>query len=330
MSCSTAFRRNEPTGSQVVLPTDMFVLSIPKGEDRVNAGLQLDANSTNLQSNIRIAQLPTLRYRHRMNSSLTGKNIFLTGCTGGLGTALSLALANRKVKLFGTDLPGCEEKLAHWKEMASKAGCRLVVTSAVDVCDASSLKNVLTNLQTSHGHMDVVIANAGVGWDTPATRFDPEVFRKQVDINLNGVANTFAPVLSSMIERKAGHLVAIASLAGYRGLPELTGYCASKAGVIAFLDGLRLELKPYGIRCTTISPGWMNTGVVHTLSGPKPAVRSVDQSAEKIVQAIERGHAYYAFPWWLRALLNLNRASFTSLSDPMARLFIKLLTGKRT
>ncbi len=75
-----------------------------------------------------------------------------------------------------------------------------------------------------------------------------------IRVNLVGVANSIAAVTAGMLERRRGQIVAISSLASFRGFPHMAGYCASKAGVNALLDSLRVELKPLGIDVTTICP----------------------------------------------------------------------------
>src|SRR5262249_54703801 len=155
----------------------------------------------------------------------------------------------------------------------------------------------------------------------PATAFNLDAFRKQVDTNLTGVANSIAAVLPSMLERRSGHLVAIASLAGYRGLPGFAGYCASKSGVIALMDSMRLDLRKHGIHCTTVCPGWINTGIVHNLTGAKPGVTQLDAAARKIANGIVRQKSFISFPAWMRLLFSFNRLQSTTVGDAMLRWF---------
>jgi short-subunit dehydrogenase len=125
-------------------------------------------------------------------------------------------------------------------------------------------------------------------------------------VNLLGVANSVAAVLPGMLQRRRGHLVAISSLASYRGLPLMAGYCASKAGVNALLDALRVELRPHGISVTTICPGWIRTPLTANVRVPMRGMMEVDAAARQIARAIRRRVPFFAFPrsgvWPVRLL----------------------------
>src|SRR5207248_899709 len=100
------------------------------------------------------------------------------------------------------------------------------------------------DLEAKLGPIDLLVANAGIGIETNAINFKIDDMNLVLNVNLLGVSNSIGAVLPGMIERKRGHLVAISSAASYRGLPRMLAYSASKAGVNAIMDGLRVELKP--------------------------------------------------------------------------------------
>src|SRR5262249_6966469 len=95
---------------------------------------------------------------------------------------------------------------------------------------------------------------------------------------------------------KRGAFVGISSLASYRGLPRMAGYCASKAGLNALLDSLRMELKLHSIAVTTICPGWIRTPMTANVETPMPHLLEVSDAARRIVEAIRRRRPFYAFP----------------------------------
>jgi short-subunit dehydrogenase len=107
-----------------------------------------------------------------------------------------------------------------------------------------------------------------------------------------------------MLQRGRGHLVAISSLASFRGIPLMAGYSASKAGVNALMDSLRVELRPRGIRTTTVCPGWIRTPLTAHLDIPRKLEPA--EAARRIVRAVRRGVTFYAFPrsdaWPVRLL----------------------------
>jgi len=164
------------------------------------------------------------------------------------------------------------------------------------VTDREALHKAVAQVVQRLGPVDLLIANAGIGIETSALAFRAADIEAQVRVNLIGVANSVEAVLPGMLERKRGHLVVISSLASYRGLPKMLGYCASKAGVRSLFDGLRVELTPLGIDCTTICPGWIRTPLTANIDVPQPFLMEVDYAVRKIVEAIRRKRAFYAFP----------------------------------
>ena len=119
-----------------------------------------------------------------------------------------------------------------------------------------------------------------------------------MDTNVYGMAATFSAFIPAM--REAGgprRLCGMASVAGIRGLPGAEAYSASKAAVIAYLESLRLELKPHGIAVVTISPGYIATPMTAHNPYRMPFMLPADEAAERFARAIERGTSYTVIPW---------------------------------
>jgi short-subunit dehydrogenase len=177
--------------------------------------------------------------------------------------------------------------------------------------------------------VDILVANAGIARAMPALDFRPEDLETQVAVNLVGVANSIGAVLPNMVRRGRGHLVAISSLASYRGALHGAGYCASKAGVNALMDSLRVELKPHDIACTTICPGWIRTPLAQRFSLPKPGTMNVDAAARRIVRAIERRRSFAAFPLPSRLVVALVAWLPSFLVDGAIRRYLSRNQRKR-
>jgi short-subunit dehydrogenase len=254
-----------------------------------------------------------------MSQEMRGQIVLITGASRSLGLQLAREMAARSAKLILLDLP--TEPWTGIAEELKKLGAGEVYTGAADVTKPEELKQAVTEAEKVVGSATVLIANAGVGLDTTVDPFSLESIHKQANINFLGVANTIAAVLPGMIERKAGHLVAVVSLSSYRGLPGMAGYCASKSAACVMMDSLRVDLKPYGIACTTLNPGWINTGVIHTIHAPKPGVTELPVAARKLANAIVRKQPYVCFPLWLRTLFILNRLQPTRVGDWMLMVF---------
>src|SRR5262249_1233018 len=165
----------------------------------------------------------------------------------------------------------------------------------------------VASLHTQLGPIGLMVANAGVGKQTfldPVNIADVEAM---VRVNLLGVVYSFAAVMPEMLARKSGHLVAISSLAGYRGLPGESAYCASKAPVNVYLDGLRIHLRDTGVKVRTVCPGFVKTPMTATNTFHMPGLMEADDAARRIVRAIKAGRKVYNFPWLLHLLVKLSR-----------------------
>lgn len=242
--------------------------------------------------------------------------VLITGAGGGIGRHVALDMARRGAVIAAVDLTAAPlERLLADLKAANAAGAWEIA----DVTDRSGLFQAVHRLEQRVGPIRIAIANAGIGIKTSALDFRAEDYEKQIAVNLIGVINTFAAVLPGMLQRGRGHLVAIASLAAYHGVPYMGGYCASKAGVMSLMDSLRVELKPHGILCTTICPGWIRTPLTENLPDPKPNMMSVEEATRRIVRAIERRQTFCAFPFSTLSLVRLLRWTPTAVGDWMLR-----------
>jgi short-subunit dehydrogenase len=122
------------------------------------------------------------------------------------------------------------------------------------------------------------------------------------------MAATFAPFIPAM--KAAGgerRLVGIASVAGIRGLPGAEAYSASKAAAITYLESLRLEMRPYGIKVVTIAPGYIETPMTAVNPYKMPFLLPAAKAAERFAQAIKRGTTYTVIPWQMGVVAKLLR-----------------------
>jgi len=144
--------------------------------------------------------------------------------------------------------------------------------------------------------LDLVIANAGAGFPTPARALDWRKVKQIFDLNTLGAVATLSGALGGMVERDSGHLVAMASLAGYRGLPGSAAYCASKAALIAFCESLRIDLRRSGVAVTSICPGFVATDMTAKIKGKLPFLVKLEDAVAIMCKAIEARQAHCAFP----------------------------------
>jgi NAD(P)-dependent dehydrogenase (short-subunit alcohol dehydrogenase family) len=229
------------------------------------------------------------------------RNVVLTGACGGLGQALArqLIAEGASVALVGLQRPVLDA-------LAASAPAATAVYTP-DVADATGMQALAADWLARFGTPDLVIANAGVagGYDT-AQADDLAVFRRMLEINLLGAATTFQPFLAAMLARRHGALVGMASLAGWRGLPGNGAYCASKAGLIRYLESLRAELRGTGLHVCTVSPGYLRTALTAGNRFAMPGLMEPDDAAAALLDGVRRGREQVVLPrrmgWLARAL----------------------------
>ena len=228
------------------------------------------------------------------------KVVFLTGASSGIGEALAVAMAERGAKL---GLLARREELL--KSLAKKCGQvgGAAKYYAVDVTDAKSVAEAAESLRNEFGKIDILIANAGIGGNNAETRnLNPEAVAQVININLLGAVNAVSAVLPRMLENKSGQLVAVSSLAGFRGLPKSAAYSASKAGMTAFFESVRLDVQGKGVSVTIIQPGFIKTPLTSGRENKMPFLMELEDSIPLFLRAIERKKKFAAFPWQLVTL----------------------------
>ena len=230
----------------------------------------------------------------------TNKVVMITGASSGIGKGIALEIAARGANL---GLLARREELLN--EIAGKAKAHGVkaISVAVDVRDAKAVREAADRFRRELGPIDVMIANAGIGTANHVLRLTPEHAANVMNINVLGAVNSVAAVLPEMTERKQGRLVAISSLAAYRGLAKSAAYCASKAALSSYFESLRIDLRHSGVGVTTIYPGFIKTDLTAGRAAKMPYLMELDYAVKKIVSAIEREKKTYAFPWQLATIV---------------------------
>lgn len=244
------------------------------------------------------------------------KTIFLTGASSGIGEGLAVAMAEKGAKV--ALVARREEELTRIAEqITAKNGVARVF--AVDVTDAEGLANAAQAFRDEFGHIDIMISNAGIGGNDQKTReYDPASVKKLIDINLLGAVNSIHAVIKPMQERKSGHLVAISSLAGFRGLPKSAAYSASKGAMTNFFESVRLDQAANGIGVTIIQPGFIKTPLTSGRSNKMPFLMDLEDAIPHFLAAIERKKPFAAFPWQLATIVRLGKYMPAWLYDRIA------------
>jgi short-subunit dehydrogenase len=245
--------------------------------------------------------------------------VFITGASSGIGQALAARYAQAGWRLAlvarRTDV------LREWAHAQALPPDRYAVYGA-DVADIDAIVAAGHACLQAQGLPDVVIANAGIsiGMDS-ARREDLEVMVRTFAVNNVGLAATFHPFITPMVQRGAGTLVGIASVAGIRGMPGHGAYCASKAAAISYCESLRGELRASGVKVVTLSPGYIDTPLTRRNRYPMPFLMAPDDFAQRAVRAIASGVAHRVIPWPMAIVARILRVLPTALLD-------RLLAGR--
>lgn len=244
---------------------------------------------------------------------MTAPLVLITGASSGIGWALAEQALQRgwRVALLARREAELRSRLQAQPDWAG----RWWVWGA-DVGDATALQAVASDCLAQCGLPDVVIANAGIslGVDS-AEAEDLAVFEQVMRTNVLGVAHTFQPFVAAMRARGTGRLVAIASVAGIRGLPGHAAYCASKSAVIAYAESLRGELRGSGVGVSTLAPGYVATPLTARNRYPMPFLMQPEAFAAQAWRAIDAGVSYRVIPWPMAVVAKLLRVLPDALWD---------------
>jgi len=223
------------------------------------------------------------------NQARPPRHILITGASSGIGAALARAYAESGVRLalFGRD----EGRIREVAEACRSKGA-LVAAVLVDVTDPEAMAEAVTLVDDAHP-VDLVIANAGIsGTMLGHGGSVAPLFA----INVMGVVHTVEPLLSRMTRRRHGQIALMSSVASYVARPGTAAYCASKAAVRIWGEGLRVKLAPQGVAVSVICPGFVDTPLTRRNRFPMPMLMQADDAAQLIRRRLARGDAEIAFP----------------------------------
>jgi NAD(P)-dependent dehydrogenase (short-subunit alcohol dehydrogenase family) len=248
-----------------------------------------------------------------MSSDLRGKTVLITGAARGIGaeSARRAAAAGANVALVGLEPEELERVAAQCGSNAAAFEC--------DVSDWDALERVVRGTVDRFGGIDVVMANAGISPAGMVRSIDPRAFERTIEVNLLGVWRTVRSSLPHVIERK-GYVLLTASLAAAMHAPGMAPYAASKAGVEAFGNSLRAEVKRLGVDVGVAYFGFIDTDMVRGADehpvlkslrndslGPLSRSAPVSAVGRAVVKGMENRSRWVVVPGWVRVLLVLGR-----------------------
>ncbi len=204
---------------------------------------------------------------------IDGKTVIVTGGGGGIGapTCMRFAQEGARVVVMDVNAAAAQETVQKIQNSGGQA-----IACAVDLRDAAKTAGEIALIEKDFGEIDILVQ--GVGWDvfTPFLKSGPDFWTKIIDINLRGVLNVTHPVLASMVARRSGKIVSLASDAARGGSSGESVYAACKAGIIAFSKTLAREHARHGISVNVVCPGVTETAMLEAFmeeAGDKEKLR---------------------------------------------------------
>ena len=251
------------------------------------------------------------------SGSLAGARVWVTGASSGIGEALVEPLLRgvARVALTARRAERLEAIAA-----AHRTSGHEVLAAPADVTDRAAVRAAVEQIELAWGGVDLAIFNAGTYTPVDGTALDAADFHDAMSVNYLGVVYGLEAVLPGMLQRGAGRVAAVSSLAGELPLPRSAAYGSSKAALTYLLRSLRFDLRPRGVGVTVIRPGFVRTPMVGRNDFWMPAMMDVGAAAQIIVDGLARGADEISFPRRLalpvRAVRRLPHAAW----DRLARL----------
>ena len=227
------------------------------------------------------------------------KTIWITGASTGIGKALAIKFANN-----------------NWNVAASARRENLLIELAesheniysypLDVTNKEDCKKVFKKIEDKFKGIDISFFSTGT-WDPVKEKeIDVEQIENVMKVNFFGTLNCIKSVEEYYKKKGNGHISIVSSIAGYRGLPNSTGYGPSKSALNNLTESLYFDFKRFGIRVSLVSPGFIKTPMTDKNDFKMPFLRTVDYAAEKIFEGLTKSNKFEIhFPKQLTLMLKL-------------------------
>ncbi|MGB6245654.1 MULTISPECIES: mycofactocin-coupled SDR family oxidoreductase [Gordonia] len=230
-----------------------------------------------------------------MGERMAGKVAFITGAARGQGRSHAIRLAEEGADIIGVDLCAdidsvstyslaTRQDLEETVELVEKTGRRMVAEVA-DVRDLDRLQAAFDIGLAEFGHVDTVVANAGIASFAKSWELTSDEWQDMLDVNLTGVFHTAKVAMPSMISAGGGSMVFISSIGGLKGIQHVAHYVSTKHGIVGLMRTMANELAPHGIRVNTVHPTNVDTAMIQNpgtygMFAPDVAEPTVDDARE--------------------------------------------------
>jgi len=227
------------------------------------------------------------------------KNIWITGASSGIGKALAIRFAQKGWQVAAS---ARRENLLNKISELNKN----ISPFPLDVTDKEKCKEVFEEIKNKYQNLDICFFSTGT-WDPKKEKnIDIEQMESVMKINFFGTLNCIKTVENYFKDKKSGHISIVSSVAGYRGLPNSTGYGASKAALINLAESLYFDFGRHNVRISLVSPGFIKTPMTDKNEFKMPFLKTPEFAADKIYNGLVNGSNFEIdFPKELTLILKL-------------------------
>ena len=212
------------------------------------------------------------------------KKIWITGASSGIGKAVAEKFAAEGWKVAVS---------ARRKELLQDmAKDKNISSFPLDVTDRSQINSVFQNILKEFGNIDICLFSSGTYEPKDEQNIDPDKIKNVINVNFLGVIDCVKAVEEYFKNKKTGHISIVSSIAGYRGLPNSSGYGPSKAALTNFCESIYFDFKKFGVRVSVISPGFIKTPLTDKNEFPMPFLKTPEYAAEKIFDGLIKSSSF--------------------------------------
>ena len=229
------------------------------------------------------------------------KNVWITGASSGIGKALAIKFAKEGWQVAAS---ARREKLLEELSINNSN----IYSFPLDVVDPKNVSNTFQSILEKLNNIDLCIFSTGIYDPKKEREINLEQILNTINVNFFGTLNCIKAVEKYFKEKKNGHISIVSSVAGYRGLPNSTGYGPSKAALTNLTESLYFDFKKYNVRVSLISPGFIKTPMTDKNKFKMPFIKSSEFAANKIYKGLINSKAFeITFPKQLTVIMKILR-----------------------
>ena len=213
------------------------------------------------------------------------KNVWITGASSGIGKALAIKFASE-----GWQVAASARRENLLKDLNNQYPN--IHSFPLDVKNEDETKNIFQNIVEKFQTVDIAVFCTGIHDPESEKKLSSEKIREIMETNFFGTLNCVMAVNTYFREKKNGHISIVSSVAGYRGLPAASGYCASKSALTILAESLYFDFKRHNVRVSLVSPGFIKTPMTNKNKFPMPMIKSPEFAAEKMFTGLTKKNTF--------------------------------------